>query len=73
MSTPLFDIVRHMIDRTTKHEDLPEYLTPEEFCSYLGLGRTTVYGLIERGELPCKTFGRRKFIPKEALRSPDQI
>ena len=62
-----------MINRNTKYEELPEYLTPNEFRSYLGLGKTTVYDLVERGQLPCKRFGTRIFIPKHALRSPDQI
>ena len=72
MSTASVDIIGYMINRKTKYDDLPEYLTPGDFCSYLGLGRTTIYALIERGEVPCKKFGRRIFIPKEALRSQDQ-
>ena len=60
-----------MIDRNTKYDELPEYLTPDEFRVHLGLGKTTVYDLIERGQLPCKRFGRRIFIPKHALRSTD--
>ena len=31
------------VDRQTKFEDLPELLTVEEVCAYLGIGRTTVY------------------------------
>lgn len=61
-----------MINRNTKYTELPEYLTPDEFRSYLDLGKTTVYDLIERGQLPCKRFGRRIFIPKHALKLTDQ-
>ena len=62
-----------MIERTTKFQDLPELLTPAEVRRYLGVGRTTVYDLIQKGELPSKRFGRLLFIPKHALSSPDEI
>ena len=71
MSTWLSDTVGNMINRNTKYEELPEYLTPDEFRSYLDLGKTTVYDLIERGQLPFKRFGRRIFIPKHALKSTE--
>jgi excisionase family DNA binding protein len=57
--------------RQTRYEDLPEFLTPEEFRAYLGLGRNTTYELIQRGEIPSRRFGRQIRIPKTAL-LPDQ-
>jgi len=57
-----------MINRNTKFELLPKFLTPAEVSQYLGLGRTTVYMLIESGELVSRRFGRRRFVLKEALR-----
>jgi len=55
------------ITRQTPFEELPQFLTPEELRRYLGLGRSTIYQLIESGEVPCRKFGRRIFIPKDAL------
>jgi excisionase family DNA binding protein len=55
------------LDRRTPVEDLPEFLSPEEFRRYLGLGRSTVYDLLRRNELPHKRFGRVIKIPKSAL------
>jgi len=38
-----------------------------EVRAFLGLGRNTVYGLIESGEIPARRFGQRLFVPKAAL------
>lgn len=56
------------IDRRTPYDDLPEYLSPEEYQAYLGIGRTTVYDLLRRQEIPHLIVGRQKRIPKTALR-----
>lgn len=56
------------INRQTKFEELPEWVAPAELSQWLGLGKSTVYQLIETGQLPSQRFGRRRFIPKEALR-----
>ena len=56
-----------VINRTTKMEDLPEFLTPHEVRDFLGLGRDSVYKLIESGELPARRFGQRLFVPKKAF------
>jgi excisionase family DNA binding protein len=53
--------------RSTPLADLPEFLTPEEFGSYLGLGRNTTYELLRRSEVPHRRFGRAIRIPKSAL------
>jgi hypothetical protein len=37
------------VSRATKLEHLPEYLSPQEFAAFLGIGRTSVYELIRRG------------------------
>jgi len=57
------------VDRKTKLEDLPEFLTVEEFRAYLGIGRTTVYELIRTGAIQYLKFGRRIWIPKTALKT----
>jgi len=36
------------------------YLTVPEVCSRLRLGRTAVYGLMERGELAYAKFGKSR-------------
>lgn len=55
------------IARRTPFDALPEFLSPEEFRAYLGLGRSTVYDLLKRDELPYLKFGRCIRIPKSAL------
>ena len=57
------------VDRTTKFRDLPELLTVEEFCAYLGIGRTTVYGLVQTDTIQHLRFGHRIWIPKTALKT----
>lgn len=56
------------VDRTLSLDDLPEFLSPEEFRRYLGLGRSTVYELLRRDELRHVRFGRCIRIPKAVLR-----
>jgi excisionase family DNA binding protein len=55
------------IDRRARVEDLPEFLSAEEFRRYVGLGRSTVYDLLRRDEIPHVRFGRVIRIPKSAL------
>ena len=55
------------INRKTKLEDLPEFMTPYEVRDFLGLGSDSVYKLIEAGDLPARRIGRRLFVPKRAL------
>jgi len=55
------------INRHTKIEDLPEFLTPVEFSAVLGLSRSSTYELIRTGQVEHKRFGRRVFIPKTVL------
>ena len=61
-------MVRDRITRGTKWEMLPDYLTPEEARAYLNLGRTTLYDLVRRGEIPAVRFGKVLRIPREALK-----
>jgi excisionase family DNA binding protein len=59
----------HGPSRSTPYAELPEFLTPEEFRAYLGLGRNTVYDLLRRGDVPHRRFGRIIRIPKSAVQS----
>jgi len=55
------------ISRQTPLSDLPEFLTPDEFRAYVGIGRSTMYDLLRREEIPHVKFGRCIRIPKSAL------
>lgn len=61
---------RPVLNRRTPLADLPEFLSPEEFCTYMDLSRSTVYDLLRRDEIPHAKFGRCIRIPKSALQSP---
>jgi excisionase family DNA binding protein len=39
----------------------------EEAAKLLGVGRTTAYLAVARGELPCIRIGRRVVVPRAAL------
>jgi len=41
--------------------------TVAEAAALLRVSQTEVYRMTERGELPCKRIGRRKFIPRRAV------
>ena len=62
-------VSRHLatITRATPVEELPEFLSPEEFRTYVGIGRATCYDLLRRGDIPSVRFGRVIRIPKSAL------
>jgi len=65
-------LMRHdKVSRNTAFEDLPEWLTPDETRTYLGLGRSTMYDLIRRNEVPYKKFGRIIRIPRTALQQQE--
>jgi excisionase family DNA binding protein len=60
-----------MSNRVTPYDELPEYLTPDEFRAYISLSRNTIYELLRRNEIPHVRFGRTIRIPKAALRQPE--
>jgi excisionase family DNA binding protein len=55
------------ISRATPFAELPEFLSPEEFRAYIGIGRSAVYALLREGEISHVRFGRTIRIPKSAL------
>jgi excisionase family DNA binding protein len=55
------------MDRTTPVESLPQFLTVEEFCDYIAIGRSCVYELVRTGKIESVRFGRLVRIPKSAL------
>ena len=42
-------------------------MTIREATAFLRLGRSTLYGLMERGDLPYARIGARRLIPRRAL------
>jgi len=42
-------------------------VTIAEAAEFLGVGRTLIYSLMEKGELPSCKLGKRRLIPKAAL------
>ena len=42
-------------------------LTVGETAKCLGIGRSSAYGAIARGEIPVVKFGKRLLVPKAAL------
>jgi excisionase family DNA binding protein len=53
---------------TYLNEHEPLALTIGDFCRAVGLGRSTVYGLIDRGELESIKVGYRRLIPYQAAK-----
>lgn len=42
-------------------------LSVQDACTYLGIGKTTIYRFIDSGQLRTVKFGRRRLVPVEAL------
>ena len=55
------------VNRSSRFDDLPDWLEVEHVGAYLGLGRTATYELIRAGEIPHKRFGRKIRMPQEAV------
>ena len=62
---------RPRIDRFTPYEDLPQFLTPDEFRAHLELTRNQTYDYLR--SLPCVIrCGRLIRVPKTALRPEER-
>jgi excisionase family DNA binding protein len=42
-------------------------LTVDEFCTMVGLGRSTFYKAVAAGDLKIRKYGKRTFITKEEM------
>jgi excisionase family DNA binding protein len=51
----------------TPPEDLPQFLTVEEWRTFMRIGRSSAYDLIRRGLVPAIRWGRTVRIPREAV------
>jgi len=65
-----------MIDHRSQADDQRDHrkvlvqdglMTIREAVAFLRLGRSTLYGLMERGDLPYACIGARRLIPRRAL------
>jgi excisionase family DNA binding protein len=59
----------HTFTETENTADPIRLVTVEQACSMLSLGRTTMYSLLNSGELPSYTIGRVRRIAVEDLRA----
>jgi len=57
------------VTRNTPFDELPQFLSVEEFRIWVGIGRSCAYDLLRREEILSVRFGRVVRIPKAALRS----
>lgn len=55
------------VTRYTPLENLPQFLTVDEFCTYVKIGKSSGYGLIKKGIIPAKPFGRLLRIARSDL------
>jgi len=55
------------ITRHTPVEQLPEYLTVEEFRTWWHIGRSLAFELVRRGEVPSIRCGRLIRVPRSGL------
>jgi excisionase family DNA binding protein len=51
----------------TPLEDLPQFLTVEEWRIFMRIGRSSAYDLIRRGVVPAVKWGRTVRISREAV------
>jgi excisionase family DNA binding protein len=51
----------------TKVEELPQFLTVEEWRTFMRLGRSSAYELIRRGLVPTIRWGRAIRISREVV------
>ncbi len=56
-----------MVTPRTPLEDLPQFLTVEEWRTFMRIGRSSAYDLIRQGIVPVIRWGRTVRIPREAV------
>lgn len=52
---------------TNKNESKINLLSPAEVCSYLNIGRNTMYRLLLDGQIPAFRIGNRWKIPESSI------
>ncbi len=58
-----------MEQETTAKAAEREFISPDELCEWLGLGRTLVFSVLLTGELSSYKVGRRRLIRREDVLS----
>lgn len=48
-------------------EELPEFLTAEEFFKLMRIGRTAGYEALRRGDFPSIRVGKKILVPRSAI------
>lgn len=48
-------------------QDIPHTYTAREAAERLGIGLTSLYAAVQRGELPSIRVGRRVLVPRRSL------
>ncbi len=56
-------------NETNRNKDIPEMLTVKEVLKILKISRTTLYRMIEKGELKVYRFGRSIRVKQDDLRA----
>ena len=64
----LIELAEYLI-RKIEREKEEKYLTADETCKMLGISKSTLFRLEERGILYCKRLGRRRMYPKHEVES----
>ena len=60
-------MIQHPKTEKFESKKLPRLITASEVSHILGLGESTVYLLIQRGELPCVRIGRAVRVKQDDL------
>ena len=53
----------------TTFDSLPLFLSVEDICAVLGIGRNTAYDMVRAGQIKSIRCGRQIRIPKDSLQS----
>lgn len=54
--------------RNTPHQTSPIAVSPDEAARLAGIGRTTLYAALAKGDLPSIKIGTRRLIRVDAIR-----
>ena len=58
------------VTRWTSYDELPQWLSVEEFMAIWNVSRTAAYDLVRSGKVPSTRFGNLIRIPKSVARPP---
>src|SRR5262245_17599872 len=72
LAADAIDAAAQAARRDERHgeDSIPGFLTLAEAAEAFGLSRSGLHAAIRRHEIPSRTIGRRRFVPREALTMP---